>query len=412
MINITIYNPSFSEGGTVILFANLAKYIIDTKTADVSVIDFQDGFTFKFLDKENCAFSKLFYNDKEIIIVEPTIFIINSLSSKLLGEKIFLNNNSLINLYTTYIYDMFKFIPFYFLFNNTTNKTKQLFSKFLFSNKFNNVKAFIEYADANNGIVFMDEITMKTTKEIFDISKINHIIPLFTRKYIIPSITRSNHAITRLYWLGRLADFKYMAVCSLINVLVDINSEKKYELNLIGDGARLDDIKKFANNRGISVKFHGHLSENAIVLELKENCDIAIGHGMSILMTASLKIPSIVLDGCYRVFESTETKANWIQNVNPGYVGEVINNSIDFKGELLKDILIKDYNFENYGEQAFLHWNNYHSIQAIAPEYLKLILSSKLLYSDFKKFNLNLPKIIIKVRDLFKPVFYKLIGAR
>jgi hypothetical protein len=408
---VVIHNPGKKSGGTNILFAILAENIIKSGMYSVSVIDYIDGYSTNYLLKRELEFELIEFNE-HIHIKEECIFVINVLSAKVLGRTLKLNPNTRLLLYTTFTYDFYKYLPVYIFIRSWSNKYKRRIGKIASRKRFSAVKEYIYKLHHANSLIFMDNDTSSCTNEIYDLNIETNIIPLVTDKPMTvtrPKVWKEEECIN-IFWVGRIADFKAATICSIARALSAVKS-KQVIFHVVGNGSKETLVKGFVNKlQGLDSQFYGHIESDLVDKLLLEKCDILIGHGLSILKGARMGVPSLVVDGFYKNVAPHLCKVNWLADLTDYQVGKISYSEKDLEGVLLTSLVEKlsATKLEMQGERSFLHWQKCFSKESVIPKFMTILGKCSFTYQEYLDLKLKEEGLIIKVRDFFKPIFYRL----
>jgi hypothetical protein len=228
--------------------------------------------------------------------------------------------------------------------------------------------------------------------------------PLITSDPIAPK--RSNYKIINdrpinICILGRVIDFKIIPLLDLLPTIVSIREKIKF--HIIGTGEFVDVLKNKFVELGFKYNFIGHIPKDQLDFELLKY-DMILGMGTSILESAKLGIPSMVMNGSYFQLKPSELKYEWLYNCPPSFVGE----EATFKNNnILKQDFIKLFNQfckenEDIGKACYEHWNNYFSQTSLLSKVTQDLSENTMYYHEIKPLlNLTLVnKLVNKMKDI------------
>jgi hypothetical protein len=69
--SVTIYNPNLKEGGTSLLYARLARFLIENSTYDITVVDYKEGVTSKYLNARGLPFHLIEFTPEKKVTIDP-----------------------------------------------------------------------------------------------------------------------------------------------------------------------------------------------------------------------------------------------------------------------------------------------------------------------------------------------------
>jgi len=232
----------------------------------------------------------------------------------------------------------------------------------------------------------MDEETQSAIVEQFGLACVPTVIPLFTAR---PELNRrpSRGEMTRLCWVGRLADFKLQPVLSVLAEVARLSrAGRAMRFDIVGDGAEYGQVADALKATGISsIRMHGSIRLCELEKFLAENVDIFIGHGMAILEAAKLGIPSLLLDGFYFPSDADSVRVKWLYEQDTPGVGRILSKPSQFRGISLRVALENAQDLEMHGCRCKEHWLRFHDpvrgVEALASQLSTTTLTYRTLNS-------------------------------
>jgi glycosyltransferase involved in cell wall biosynthesis len=294
--NLIFYYPSRTIGGAQLLFVRLANRLSQRNDFKVSLIDYDDGFL-----KNNSE------NTVEVITFQDgKNYNFDSNAVVLVPISMILSINDIVKLAPGGRYLFWGIHP-----ENTidilrgASRLKGIFRKpdpmikLINFFKYKKIKKQIELGLKNNSVVFMDEANKNRTCEFYKLSKgpWSYIpIPIAEAPDFEMNYDENNKK--NVAWLGRLSTDKIHSLLFALNKLNDYGAVD-FHIHIIGDGPCIDKINNFSGNK-ITITHHGYVANEQLGKILVEHeIGLAIGMGTSILETAMMKIPSLLIDPSY-----------------------------------------------------------------------------------------------------------------
>src|SRR5690606_20911594 len=124
----------------------------------------------------------------------------------------------------------------------------------------------------------------------------------------------NKHSIINICLLGRVIDFKVIPLLSVLPSLVNLRARVKF--HIIGSGQYEESLRSMLLINEFSFEFHGTIPKGELDKQLM-SYDLVMGIGTSILESAKLGIPSIVMNGSYKHLTPEEVKFDWLHNCPP-----------------------------------------------------------------------------------------------
>lgn len=271
------YLPSRIVGGYEFLFMRLASFLADEMKLDVYYVDYDDGFVKGQLSKTNVKFLSYEKERKQIGLLQPVNLIAPiTMSCEVPRLK---NSKSKFIFWCAHP----KSIEWLSYRSGLSGKA---FNNFLL--KLNKVKS----------VCFMDEACWQGAINSSKVDFEEVYVPVFAPEKQMPF--HSNGSLVdyneiNLGWLGRLDRDKIYSLINVLDNLYNLETNKKRNIHIIGDGDSKDliDVQKYSDK--INIIFAATLINDQLNQYLQKNVDILFGMGISALEAASLKIPSVLV---------------------------------------------------------------------------------------------------------------------
>jgi hypothetical protein len=174
--------------------------------------------------------------------------------------------------------------------------------------------------------------------------------------------------------------------------LVGINLSKDLSVifDIIGTGDYEYLIRDFIPNPHLTINFLGTITER--LDEILINYDLCFAMGTSVLESAKLNIPSILVDASY-IELPTDYKYRWIFESKDYILGYLLpNEKINNNSLLMSNILylIKDVDKKStIGNKCYEYVKEHHSLDAISKRLIDYIGQSTLTVDDVRKLKVN-----------------------
>lgn len=229
-------------------------------------------------------------------------------------------------------------------------------------------KTIFELLSSHNACCFMDSSNLISAKKIgVDFSEtyvpvtLHGDIPAYEPKKIV-----SNEEIN-VGWLGRLDHDKIHSVINLADNLAGLDSPKKINIHLVGDGNAKHLIKLSKYSPQIRFVFTSYLYGEERDEYLKTNADFVVAMGISAIDTALLGIPTLVPlvsgepfreDSFYYLFNTTGYSLGWnafdaeAMNCKAHTIEQVVSDIYEKNlkqelGEKCRNFAISEFSLEN-----------------------------------------------------------------
>jgi len=375
--SIIFFYPSKTIGGAERLFARVADSL--SSSYNCYIIDYKDGVYKRLLPNFNSS-NFLNYEDKApnlkdcyLISYPPMMFdIIDYFRDTNYIKKILF--------WAVHPANFESLIPFH-----------RLNSRYLKSISYKNIKTTIELLNKNSALAIMDGSVKDNFIELYNISSSfkNYLpIPIVTPKEQIEYKPFIKEPV-KVCLLGRVSGEK---TNSAIRVFKDLNSIKdtSIELDIIGNGDGLEQLKAIKLNSNIKVNYLGVVVDN--LDEALKKYDLLFATGTSTLEGAKLKIPSILLDDSYTQIPKSY-KYKWIYDTKDYVLGSYIPSKYNINNNLTMQDIIKAVTNNNTKEKIANRCYEYtiknHSLDEVTKELISYLSSSTLNLVSLKNLPIN-----------------------
>jgi hypothetical protein len=191
----------------------------------------------------------------------------------------------------------------------------------------------------------------------------------------------------RIIALGRLCADKIYSFINLLDNFQKVQTPLKKHIHIIGDGPEKNLIN-IENYPEISIHFEGTLTNDDLVLALKNKGDILFAMGTSVLEGAALKLPSVIIP--HNMHSMDCDRFVYLQDTRDYCLGwyDTQMDELHLREYPLNQILQKVYEKKEkkiLGEAAFDYYNNNHSIESATKFLVTCIEETTLTAKDFLK---------------------------
>jgi hypothetical protein len=290
---IFIFYPSHILGGAELLLIRLANDLYNSGY-EVGIVDIQNGW---ISENINNSHIETIYIGKEKVLLPNNATLITTSNFIYSLDNYFERSNTKLLFWTVQPYNVIISMPYI---NRYKILEKIIFTRF--KNFYDNEvickpKQLLSELIKSNSIVAMDNACNIVLNKNYGLNY-QKFLPVYVYSKNSYSFSPLEEKI-QLVWLGRIDnEFKKYILIKLISDIVDSNFFHRVNLNIIGEGEGLVEVKKFCENLN-NVNFLGTLRKNELQSVLSQ-ANIGFAMGTSALDIANLGIPTILLDFSYQ----------------------------------------------------------------------------------------------------------------
>ena len=376
-MQIVFFYPSHVVGGAEFLIIRLVEQL--SSSCECFIVDFEDGIYNKLNSKlEDNTFIKF---EQNFNIPKNAYIVTYPSEIKKLSDSLNPHNKSNKIIFWAVHGDNFQnlipmksYLPNFIL--------KKYFYPF--------ISKTINILKNNNSLITMDGGILERYKNLYelDIQLPFCPIPVNIENNELYKIDEDTTKI-KCIWLGRISSEK---VYSLLKILEDINVSKDSNIvfDIIGSGDCEDLIRSFIPNSHLTINFLGTITER--LDEILINYDVCFAMGTSILESAKLNIPSILVDASYNALP-LDYKYRWIFDSKDYILGYLLpNENIKNNSLTMFDILylMQDVDKKHtIGNKCYKYVKEHHLLEIISNKLVSYIFQSTLTVEDVRKLKVN-----------------------
>lgn len=381
--SICFWMPCYNVSGGARYLRDLAVVISECTALKVYYVDFENGFPSSML-KDNPKVEIIRFNpqDVEFPIKEPTIIFTNS--TKVIQIK-------KMNPKSKVLFWHFETIPCAW--------------NWLFFN--NEEKRFIKLTKDTNAMVYHDWSGRDILSDQFNVDLDNKdYLQVYSSLYNSSYEHKPyNDNEINVVWLSRLGAEKVCSLYNIIDNLVKFRTDKIKRLHIIGDGIRREEVESYCKKYKdrLEMIFTGTIPHEELSKYLLKNADIVFAMGTSVVESAALKIPSVVVQLSSKRF--IDDAYYWLYDAKEYCVGittdEKQRYAVPYKKmeELLNAIDSREKR-DHIGEKCYSYFiENHYDFYAITEKFLTFMLNTKLTYKMLKRAIKFTPYNIIEQMD-------------
>ena len=382
MARYVLCYPNEADGGTSLLMARLAQYLVMSGAA-VRVVDFANGAIARHLRGCGLKFEHTLPATYEVFTDEEIVVTI-LLHAKHLTSHFRPAPGTRFLFWSTQPNDGMALVPTFNLLLRRPRHQRPNAMRALHPRYRARVARFLETATDLNGLAYMDSLNWETNRDLYNLRSVPHFLPVMTAAAATTRASWGPGAVgSRVVWIGRLAHLKVRPLESLIRAL-DAHVRaggSAVSLDVIGGGEQSERVARVARGSSVSVRFHGALSIIDLEARLGEGADLVVGHGMSVLEGARLGIPCLLIDAWEIDVPDAVVRVRWLQNEGQGEVGRVIESPSQLAGVPFAEALAswqRPGALAGLGEAALEHWRRTHTLEAVGQAALAMLEANTL----------------------------------
>ncbi|ECP5247124.1 glycosyltransferase family 4 protein [Campylobacter lari] len=393
--NICFMLPAKNIGGGTKKFCELAILLSQCNQLKIYYMDYKNGYPSYLLKDSDVEIIE--YKDTDIFFPLKECIVVTNSTRMILLKQMDKNNKVFFWHYETTPCGWSTL-----MLNNETNKFMKLVDD-------NNAMSFLDWASK-------DSLNRYPPFKIF--KKLNYWYVTVDPKKNHSNFKIINKDEINICWLSRLNIDKITALLNLIEIFAHYSTDKKKRLHIIGDGVSRKTVEEFCSKyqKYIEFVFTGSLTLDDANFYMVKNADIVFGMGASILESAALKIPSVILFASHNRY--TDNEALWLKDSREKCIALTIEQKKDFNANYTSiiDIINSVYNEPSgklkYGLLCYRYYKENHcDLNKLANNVLLFLKNSTLTFDKISKCLKFIPYCLIEIerkKILNKTFFLKI----
>jgi len=292
---ICFWIPAYNVGGGTFYLCEIAKYLASETDLEIYYMDYLEGYPSSLLKDTNVTMLEYKEEDLDFCLQEPCVIVTNS-TRVIQMQRMNPQNKFLFWHYET--------VPCAWDIVLIREETKR----------------FLELANKENTMVFHGWSSRDILNRQYNIGyeKQSYFYMFLSAKEKI----QNNQGLIspdeiNVVWVGRAGNEKIYSIYNIIDNLAKYQTEKKKKFHIVGDGWRMNDLKKYAEKfkNKITFDFPGTIPKDKLDDYILKHADVTFAMGLSSLESAALKVPSVVVqldikpikdDAFYWLFDTKE----------------------------------------------------------------------------------------------------------
>lgn len=361
-------------GGVQNLYLNLIKEL-SVRGIRVKLIYFKDTWLTNELDRLNISY-KLFDLEEENI---------ENINSFVFPDDILVDTS-----FGSILYYFYKINPYYLFWNVFPTALSAKVNGFV---RKQILKYIIIKMQKKNGLVFMDDSGVKEIERVFNIKNNIHYLPIpieISASYNLETGEDLNFKKLKNYipisYIGRAELWKVIPIKKIVLDLQQITADlnKKFCVHIITDNKEeFKNILGVESTEFVKIEYHTDLTGEKLKKFLFDEILINFSMGTSCLESASVGVPSILLD-CYPFSSSTipvNYKYRWLNESSHYNLGNILELNQPVKGQDLKVILENSISLNGYlkdiSDKCFAYAKENHDLEIVTNNFIDTVNQCK-----------------------------------
>lgn len=294
--------PYHGVGGVSLLFLRLAEAIAEARTAEVTLIDYPDGYMAQNLRHPGVNLAS-YSDDGALAIPADAVLVLQSMTPWSIFPGLRPAPQTRLLFWTCFPFNLVPPVPgLRAFFQHHRRLARGLFATAMRGFR-NRMRRFVALLVERQALLFMDGENLRITSEQLGTAIPN---PAFLAIPAGSAEARPDlplHQPLQVVWVGRIVDFKFHSLARALHDLDRIASSLPggITLTIIGDGEFRERLRReAAATHQVRVEFLDYVAPDQLDKLLGEKTDLLLAMGTAALEGAKLAVPTLLLDIAYR----------------------------------------------------------------------------------------------------------------
>lgn len=380
--------PYRGVGGVSLLFLRLGEYLAATALAQVSFVDYADGF---IAQHRRGGLTELieYRDDAPVWIPDSSALVLQSITPWSLFPSLRIPAACKVVFWNCHPFNLVPTLPGFRRQMQANPRLGRFVAATLLRTFRNRMRALVRFMTDRRALVFMDKTNVSVSEEYLALSLPEPVLlPVVADSAARRKSARKIDATSglRVAWIGRVVDMKVFILKHALRELGRAQEELGVPITMtvVGSGERLVDVQREARRHArISTRFIEHIPPAQLEDFLLSDVDLLLAMGTSALEGARLGIPTILLDVSYEEVPDGYV-FSWLHEREGFSLGDLVGEEHIQQGNASLRSRIEELmaDFAPISAQTRAYFEANHSVASVAVRLLGIVDSSECRYAD------------------------------
>lgn len=414
MARYVICYPNEADGGTSLLMARLAQYLVESGEV-IRVVDFANGAVVRHLRARGLDFEHTLPDPAGQVFAGDETVVTILLHAKFLTSHFRPAPSTRFLFWSTHPHDGMVLLPAFNVMLRFTGRRRAIAMRAVHPSYSGRVARFLDLASEARGLAYMDSQNWEGNRDVYRLKAPPHFLPVMTEAPSARASWEADRVGSRVFWVGRLSHFKTRPLQSLMRALHEHvkRGGVPVSLDVIGGGNDEASVRHLSERLSFPIRLHGALPIAEIERRLLGDADLLVGHGMSLLEGARLGVPSLLIDGWSFDLPDSEVRVRWLHEDVAGDVGRLIEEGARSSGVPLSQALAawqRPGAVTDLGAAAFEHWRRTHALDAVGKATVAMLEDNSLTWERIQSTGFHRLDLLGRATQAAKSLYHSRRG--
>lgn len=361
--------PYRGVGGVSLLFLRLAEELARTGAADVTLVDYADGYMARNRRAIGVTVAE-YRDDGALMVPSDAVLVFQSMSPWSIFPGIAPDPATRVLFWTCFPFNLVPPLPGARGWLQHRPRAQHAVLATALRGYRAAMRRFVRLLDEREAVVFMDAQNLATTEEMLGLKIASPQFLPIPAPVAAPRLSVPTGEPLRVVWVGRIVDFKVHVLRHALAALNAIaqNGRDAFAVTIVGSGDHAawlrDEALQFT---GLAIEWIDELAPEAVETLLATRTDLLMAMGTAALDGARLGVPVLLLDMAYGPLPP-DYRFRWLHEARGFSLGDIAERSGASRelGSMARRIAELRADPQGLGECTLTHFAANHALPSIA----------------------------------------------
>jgi hypothetical protein len=384
--------PYHGVGGVSLLFMRMGSELARQGLADVTLVDYADGYMARHRDRELTSLA-VYEDNGEVPIPADAVAVFQSMTPWSIFPGLRPSPDSRILFWNCHPFNLVPAFPGIRISMQRSRALAKLLLATALRRYRGTMRSFARELLTRRSLVFMDRVNVETTEDMLGLEVAEPVYLPIAAEEVAPRPPRALGPGLCIAWIGRIVDFKYFI---LLHALTELDRAapglgRPVSVTIVGDGDYRErlvaSVRHFTQ---IEVHFAGEMTPAELDLWLSREVDMLMAMGTAALEGAKLGIPTLLLDVSYGTV-AADYRFSWLHDRDGGTLGDFAHARRSPAGPESMSARLRELVDDNVGLGAavYAYFRRVHALSVVARALSSKAASAECRWRDLETLGLT-----------------------
>lgn len=377
--------PYRGVGGVSLLFLRLAEELARTGAADVTLIDYADGYMTRNRRAAGVSLAE-YRDDGALAVPADAVLVFQSMTPWSIFPGIAPDPATRVLFWTCFPFNLVPPLPGARGWLQHRPRALRAVLVTLLRSYSTRICRFVRLLDEREAVLFMDAQNLATTEEMLGLKIVAPQFLPIPAPVAAPRRPIPPGEPLRVVWVGRIVDFKAHVLRHALAALdaLAASGDGGFTITIVGSGDHAawlcDEARRFT---ALSIEWIDELAPDAVEELLRSHTDLMLAMGTAALDGARLGVPVLLLDIAYGPLHP-DYRFRWLHEAQGFSLGDIAGRpgAPREPGSMAARIAELRVDPRNLGERTQAHFAANHALPSIAAHLIERAYTTRCHWGD------------------------------